>query len=107
MIRKQVRRFCGQPSIGPNGVDAQSYSRIRCPISPPPAKNSGIAVFASIQVLKLRLPHQNNGPLFWSGYSLKKSAKKNPLLPSGHPKKRKPPFWSGPFLLWDDGFSRY
>jgi hypothetical protein len=62
--------------MGPNGVADQSDSRIRCPISPPPAKNSGIAVFASIQVLKLRHPPQQKPqknrkkkPLFWSGSS--------------------------------------
>src|ERR1700735_2662067 len=63
IIRRQVRRFCGQPSIGPNGVADQSYSRIRCPISPPPVKNSGIAVFASIEVLKLKHPPQKEAAL--------------------------------------------
>ena len=49
--------------MGPNAVADQSYSRIRCPISPPPVKNSGIAVFASIEVLKLKHPPQKEAAL--------------------------------------------
>src|SRR5512146_2090604 len=33
-----VRRLCGHPETGPNGVDAQSIDRISAPISPPPAR---------------------------------------------------------------------
>ena len=35
-------RLCGQVCKGPKGVADQSNSRIRPPISPPPARNSGI-----------------------------------------------------------------
>ena len=34
-----LRRLCGQLSTGPSDVFAQSRSRIRAPISPPPWRN--------------------------------------------------------------------
>src|SRR6185295_5184301 len=35
-----LRRLCGQASTGPSGLAAQSCSRMRAPISPPPARKS-------------------------------------------------------------------
>ena len=34
-----VFRLCGQPSIGPSGVAAQSKAAISRPVSPPPERN--------------------------------------------------------------------
>src|SRR5215510_1291128 len=36
----QLRRLCGQASMGPSGVAAQSLARIRAPSSPPPTSQS-------------------------------------------------------------------
>jgi hypothetical protein len=38
-----LRRLCGQVSGVPSGVRGQSISRIRAPISPPPARKERIA----------------------------------------------------------------
>ena len=70
-----LRRLCGHASGGPSGVFAQSISRIRAPISPPPARNvrverpgpvmliSGVMLYALIVVTSSPLGQRTCGHL--------------------------------------------
>src|SRR5271166_3749842 len=48
MMRTATFKLCGQPSGGPSGCPGQSKSRMRCPISPPLARDlTGLMISGS------------------------------------------------------------